>query len=327
MVMAFLMGLFEPGLKGEIPADVARTIFHDLITDLADSFNLCSVGGEVAESNKRPVVHSYMPFSRAAAPTPIPDLRNSHNVAVLLCQCQKLELRAELDRIVNKLVAEAKAVKLNLFEILYLPFLKLLATLLAQKNIIVKDSPFQILFQQVLEQYILRWVQPQPKPPKDWKQATVGCGCEDCRSLSRFLANPTEKVGRFSVNQKRRYHIQSMLGNTGCTHETERRGSPQTLIVTKTLAKYQAAHKAWASRCEVAKKHLAEFKKETLKDFLAEMYEPTMSLSAIQLSSTRQIDQDPVQASAMSSNSNASNRRLPPVTKRKTPSNVIVLDD
>ena len=327
MVMAFLMGLFEPGLEGEIPADVARTIFHDLISDLADSFSLCSVGGEVAESNKRLVAPSYMVAPRAAAPTPIPDLRNSHNVAVLLCQCQKLELRAELDQIANKLVVEAKAAELDLFEILYLPFLKLLGTLLTQKNIIVKDSPFQMLFQQILGQYIVRWVQPRPKPPKDWKQAMVSCGCQDCRSLNQFLANPTEKVGRFSVNKNRRDHLHSMLRNSGCTDETERRGSPQTLVVTKTRARHQAAHKAWVSRCGVAKKHLAEFNTETLKDFLAEMYEPIMSLSAIQLSSTGNIDQGSIQKFPLTSNGNGSNRVLPPVTKRKTPSDVIVIDD
>ena len=64
MVMAFLMGLFEPGLEGEIPADVARTIFHDLISDLADCFSLCSVGGEVTESNKSIVVLTQIPAKR-----------------------------------------------------------------------------------------------------------------------------------------------------------------------------------------------------------------------------------------------------------------------
>jgi hypothetical protein len=327
MVMAFMMGLCEPDIEGEIPADVARTIFHDLISDLANSFSLCSVGGEVAESEKRFAVPSYMVAYRAAAPNPVSDLRNSHNVAVLLCQCQKFELRAELDQIVQKLVVEAKAAELDLFEILFLPFLKLLGTLLTQNNIVFKDSPFQMLFQQILGQYIVRWVQPQPQPPKDWEQVTVCCECGDCQSLNRFLASPTEKVGRFSINQHRRSHLQSKLGNSGCKYETERYGSPQTLVVTKTRARYQAAYQAWLLRCDVANKYLAEFNTETLKDLLAEMYEHIMSLSAIQLSCTRTIDQGSIQISPLTSNSNSSNRVLPPITKRKTPSDVIVIDD
>jgi hypothetical protein len=47
-----------------IPADVARTIFHDLISDLADCFSLCSVGGEVTESNKSIVVLTQIPAKR-----------------------------------------------------------------------------------------------------------------------------------------------------------------------------------------------------------------------------------------------------------------------
>jgi hypothetical protein len=323
MAVAFLAGLADPGLNGVIPDDVANTIFRDVVADLADSsFSLHPLGLELVERNEKAVPPRYS-TRLVAVPAPAIDERNSRNIEALLYACQELDLVAELDQIVKKLVAETKTAELDLFHGVYLPLLKLLAKRLSEKTP-AKGSPFQTLFRQILCQYILRYVQPEPTPPKDWKQSTVSCGCQDCQSLNRFLASPTEKVGRFAVAKKRREHLHSVLDSarSGCKHETDRRGSPQTLVVTKTRAQYQAVRKAWVLRCDTAKKHLAELGAEALKGFLGVMYGPIMSLSASQLQLMVLNERDTGQTSALAANGNASNRVLEPPTRRKVPSSV-----
>jgi hypothetical protein len=330
MVVAFLAGLSDSELRGEIPKVVAYTLFRDITADLADSaFSLDTLVLDLAERKQKSAPLSHFMGIVSATPEPLVDQESSHNIAAFLCACQEWELNAEFDQIVKKLLTEMKTAQLELFHGVYIPLLKLLVKRFSEKATI-NSSPFQPLFREILCHFILRYVQPEPTPPKDWKQATVRCNCVDCQSLNRFLASPTEKVGRFSVAQKRRQHLHSELdkAGSGCTYETERRGSPQTLVVTKTRAKHQAARKAWATRCGVAKKHLEELGAEALKGLLGDVYIPIMSLSTSQL---QVMISDP-QTAALAADANASNRVLEPPTRRKVPSSsaqaeVIVIDD
>ncbi|KAF8847005.1 hypothetical protein BDZ45DRAFT_811893 [Acephala macrosclerotiorum] len=105
----------------------------------------------------------------------------------------------------------------------------------------------------------------------------------------------------------------------------ERRGSPQTLVVMKTHAHYQAACKAWKEHCEVVRKRLTELMTETLKDFLGDMYDLVVSLlsGVLALSPTSHSSRS---SAALVSSENDSNRVLPPITKRMVPE-VIIIDD
>jgi hypothetical protein len=99
-----------------------------------------------------------------------------------------------------------------------------------------------------------------PEPPKDWKrEAKLGCKCEDCAALSRFLRDPVERVGRFPMNKQRRQHLHRQIDQHGCdcTHVTERKGSPQTLVCTKTQNSYERSRKQF----EVDQVVLAELEK------------------------------------------------------------------
>jgi predicted 2-oxoglutarate/Fe(II)-dependent dioxygenase YbiX len=80
------------------------------------------------------------------------------------------------------------------------------------------------------------------EPPQDWRRdAELGCNCEDCRALSRFLRDPAERVGRFPIRKERRQHLHQQIERhrSDLTHVTERVGSPQTLVCTKTQASYE----------------------------------------------------------------------------------------
>jgi hypothetical protein len=63
--------------------------------------------------------------------------------------------------------------------------------------------------------------------------------------LSKFLANPDQREGRFPLAKQRRRHLHAMIDRNrcDCTHVTERLGRPYTLVCTKTTASYDAARK------------------------------------------------------------------------------------
>ena len=85
-----------------------------------------------------------------------------------------------------------------------------------------------------------------PQKPTDYQRADkLSCTCGDCGALRAFLANPAQKQGRFPLAKKRRQHLHQIIDGNSCdlTHVTERRGSPFTLVCTKTTASYGAACK------------------------------------------------------------------------------------
>lgn len=77
-----------------------------------------------------------------------------------------------------------------------------------------------------------------PRADGDWSIAWTGCGCEVCTTLEAFLGSRSEQVHRWPIRQDGRQHIHSRLdiGGLPVRHETERRGRPYTLVLTKTPA-------------------------------------------------------------------------------------------
>ena len=81
----------------------------------------------------------------------------------------------------------------------------------------------------------------EPREPADFRrEAKLPCQCEHCRALKRFLRDPREEVGRFSVREELRRHLSQIIREAQCDVEceTERRGSPFTLVCTKNDASY-----------------------------------------------------------------------------------------
>jgi hypothetical protein len=89
-----------------------------------------------------------------------------------------------------------------------------------------------------------------PEAPKNWRQeGRIRRTCGDCRELQRFVLDPAERMHRFRLRKDRRRHLHEQAQGHGLdmTHETERRGSPQTLVCAKTRRTYErqcAEHKA-----------------------------------------------------------------------------------
>jgi hypothetical protein len=101
-------------------------------------------------------------------------------------------------------------------------------------------------------EFLLARSERPPELPVDWRQeVSVSCKCEDCRELQAFVHDPVAKVHRFRVRQDRRQHLHGQIEHHGLdlTHVTERQGSPQTLVCTKTRRSYQRQCALHAADC------------------------------------------------------------------------------
>ncbi len=78
--------------------------------------------------------------------------------------------------------------------------------------------------------------------PGDWVRASSsGCGCQHCKELQVFMADPGRRQWHFRARQELRSHLEHQIQRQRCDLDltTERRGSPHTLVCTKNQASYE----------------------------------------------------------------------------------------
>ncbi|MDZ7783794.1 MAG: hypothetical protein U5K56_12945 [Halioglobus sp.] len=88
-----------------------------------------------------------------------------------------------------------------------------------------------------------RTAMPPVEPQNHRRPSRLPCNCADCRQLSGFLADTRQREARFPLRKERRQHLHRIIDDNKCdlTHVTERRGSPYTLVCTKTNASFRRA--------------------------------------------------------------------------------------
>jgi hypothetical protein len=80
------------------------------------------------------------------------------------------------------------------------------------------------------------------EPPRDWtRPSEIGCTCQYCRDLSRFLADPLRPEWALRAAQQHRTHVEAEIkrARADVDMRTERKGSPHTLICRKNHASYE----------------------------------------------------------------------------------------
>jgi hypothetical protein len=115
--------------------------------------------------------------------------------------------------------------------------------LLRERNgdAVLSDKEFRRLWAHSAEFLLARSEQP-PESPKDWRQdVRIVCRCDDCRELQAFALDPATQTHRFRVRKERRQHLHQQIDRhrLDMTHVTERTGSPQTLVCSKTRATFK----------------------------------------------------------------------------------------
>lgn len=82
----------------------------------------------------------------------------------------------------------------------------------------------------------------KPTPPTDWaRPAVVDCKCQYCAKLMAFLANPTCEIDRIPAREDMRQHVSDKIRRHQCdvSQELERKGSPFSLLLTKTTGSFE----------------------------------------------------------------------------------------
>jgi len=80
------------------------------------------------------------------------------------------------------------------------------------------------------------------EPPRDWtRPSEIGCTCQYCHDLSRFLADPLQPEWALRAAQQHRTHVEAEIkrARADVDMRTERKGSPHTLICHKNQASYE----------------------------------------------------------------------------------------
>ncbi len=104
-----------------------------------------------------------------------------------------------------------------------------------------RTRAFALLWRHAADFLLARSARP-PEEPRDWTiDADTGCRCEHCRELRDFCKDPAARVARFRLRKALRAHLHQTIDSRGLDieHVIERRGSPFTLVCTKTRASHR----------------------------------------------------------------------------------------
>ncbi len=96
----------------------------------------------------------------------------------------------------------------------------------------------------------------RPALPADWaRPAEVACTCQYCARLNAFLADPANEVGRIPAREDMRQHLIGSIGRHQCDvkYELERKGSPYSLVLTKTTGSFDRATKRFEANRRLLK--------------------------------------------------------------------------
>ena len=104
---------------------------------------------------------------------------------------------------------------------------------------VFSDSKIYALLWHLATHALLGRSNSQPEKPDHWIiESPKSCDCELCEELKEFCRDPEATVLRISVRKDLRRHLHRVIDSNrlAMSHETERRGSPHTLVCTKNLS-------------------------------------------------------------------------------------------
>ena len=107
-----------------------------------------------------------------------------------------------------------------------------------------EPAGFVTLWRHAASSLLARSARP-PEEPADWVIATrIPCSCPPCLRLQAFCDDPAATTLRLPLRKELRRHVHGIIDRfkLDIRHETERKGSPYTLVCTKTRG-------AWKRRC------------------------------------------------------------------------------
>jgi hypothetical protein len=283
--ITFLSNLWTAGKEGQLSQAAVIDVFQKVVFDVIEFFDVSNhpseelIDGPSSKRQRTAHGYSHLLGSHKHLSAPI----SGYYIATVVDGCLELHLEDSLTKLFAKLTSEANNIDTSHFATMLLPFLKSTIDILQKRSISLTSDPYPFLSQRIISSYILRYVGKEPIPPDTLARRPVSCPCNDCAPLSRFLISPTQRVGRFAMGKKRRQHLHIQLdkSGSGCTHETEHWGNPQTLVVTKTNKEFDRKIADWTKRTEEFKKEVANFDQDQLRTLLEDSYEDLVGLKVV----------------------------------------------
>ena len=283
---SFLAELYRAGEADTLRLEVVRNLFKDILGDHIAEIHLQEQEVEREQLWNGSIKRRRLDYDRHGSQTAedqSPRPCTSKDLAILFRNCERLHLLHEVDQLTNKITSHAPNANSTTFEHLLLPLLKHLPPRVESCSPSIDSHSYNGLLQTILSHYIKICVQPAPRKPTGWERQPRGCNlyCEDCVKLDAFLKDPDKPHAHFSVNGKRRDHIQERVNKGYCWTETVRDGSPYTLVVQKTELEWEKAMKEWKQRCAVAIKAIEDIGLEKLRTLLGQGWEDVVGLVGI----------------------------------------------
>ena len=125
--------------------------------------------------------------------------------------------------------------------------------LMHKQGALAATAAYGALWRQAAD-YLLERSSAVPGEPTDWTiAADASCECDLCDRLRAFCEDPVKQLERFKMRTDLRRHLHQVIDRGGLDlyHETERRGSPYTLVCTKNRASHERRLEEYAEdlRC------------------------------------------------------------------------------
>ena len=282
---AFVHELSKATDQGKLDRESFVTAFKEIMKDI---FHGLDLSGEPKEVYPDDLVH-YPNLSGIAKPKmhknvalSYEDLLTTHRL------CLDLKIPLNYTMLMGIMLQESSNVGLQYFHTLLLPFLHGVVQQLKERNIELTRDDWRHAIIGILHLYVMRYVWNEPDKPIDWRKDRQGCGkSADCPELGAFLESPTEQIKQFKMIKERRLHLERRLPHTDektcdLTATTDRRGQPQTLVITKAHAKYKYDHREWSKRATQAKRKLREVaSEEDLEIILGDKFDKIANLKMV----------------------------------------------
>ncbi len=280
-ILAFLVRLFQ--LRGSVRLSNAsiESVYSQTLMAALKSFDLKTPTKPIWPQSLLDVTKFQTPTMRTeigSAPT-----ISGGQLVQILQQCVTLSLTTHAGMLFEKVHEMATISSTTAFQNIIVSYLSDLVVYLREikSTSILGHDCGQHVFQ-ILQLYIVRYVQREPRTDPTWARPTafITCSCKDCIDLKAFIQDPKRKEGRFRMAKARRRHLHDYFYcKEGYTTNTIREGSPHTLVITKTDALYRREHAEWESRRAVAKGNLNSIAGNGwLKKLLQGRYDEIMDL-------------------------------------------------
>ncbi|KAF2502794.1 hypothetical protein BU16DRAFT_612396 [Lophium mytilinum] len=280
-IVAFLNTLWHAP-EDKIPREHTTAVFKQLVPQIGKNFSLTASQDETSSANKHQRT-TYEPTNLSGETDDAPPSISAQALHDFLEHCLALSYQNDVQAILSAF--SNASINPEDYNTLVIPFLSLLTALLPRFSISLGSAHTQEIFRTTLLNYLTHFVGHEPRKPQDWVRPTVTHWCQDCASLNRFLSNPNMHEGRFSLNEKRRTHLERQLSaiKSHCARNTDHSGIPYTLVVTKTNRGHEELLAAWKQRVKLAETKIKGLGELELKEALGESYESIMQFRAIRL--------------------------------------------